>query len=207
MSFSFIYTEFVFLKIRLFKCYSVAYTKSKDQLDYLISVPRKGKLCTTGLDSLRCHQHKKAPVTTKKWLLVGWSQKQHILYCRERTNLPKLCQHDPMQNPFPTTNLMTNMILVMQGKKYKILCTLSKYWPIATTAGEPNNGQILIFQRQMGKINNQKVHAANCVLEDKQSSKPWKDQRKPLKNKTWESCVSFSKFQLTFVLYLWYTFP
>lgn len=103
----------------MFRFYPMHYTKSKDQLDYIISIPRKRKLWTTGLDSLRCHQHKKAPVTTEKWLGVGWSQKQHILYCSGRAKLPKLCQHDPMQNSFLTTNLVINMILIMQGKKKK----------------------------------------------------------------------------------------
>lgn len=151
----------------MFKFYPIPYTKSKDQLDCIISTPRKRKLHTTGLDSLRCHQHKKALVTTEEWLVVGWSQKQHILCRSKRAKLPKLCQHDPMQNSFLTTNLMSNMILIMQGKKRQDLLYCFKALVHPSHSWRPNNGQSLIFQRQMGKINNQKVHTASCVLENK----------------------------------------
>lgn len=109
---------------------------------------------------------------------------------------------------FLTTNLMISMILIVQVTKkawqdslysFKALIHLSHSW-------RPNNGQSLIFQRQMGKINNQKVHRANCVLENKLSFRSWKDQRKPLKNETCKSCILFSKFLLIFVVYLRYCF-
>lgn len=113
-----------------------------------------------------------------------------------------------IQCEIPDNKSMISMILIMQVTKkawqdplysFKALICLSHSW-------RPNNGQSLIFQRQMGKINNQKVHRANCVLENKSSSRSWKDQRKPLKNETCKSCILFSKFLLIFVVYLRYCF-